>query len=168
MLDLNRGNFGLRRKEIADGFDLSADLREGFVRIVVQPQARGDRREALLALGLQVIDAIGRRDRALQWRSDETAHQVCAGSDVNRPHGNRGVFAAGILPNVQRLDRLKAGDHDDKTDHHRQYRSPDENVSERLHSNLRVSNNELRLRWARRDLRFGRELIIYRYFHPIA
>jgi len=89
------------------------------VAVVIQLEPRGDRRKAEPALGLEELDAIRGGNGAFQRRGDKPAHQVGAGADVSGLNGDRGVFAAGILPEVQGANRLKAGDQDDEIHHHR-------------------------------------------------
>ena len=53
----------------------------GGVEVQLQPDVDG--RQALDALRLDVVDAVGGGDRALERRGDEAAHQVGAGADVD-------------------------------------------------------------------------------------
>ena len=52
-------------------------------------------------LRFQIIDAVRRRDGALQGRGDETAYQGRVGADVDGGDRDAGVVAARILPYVE-------------------------------------------------------------------
>src|SRR5690606_31568895 len=56
--------------------DLGRDLGERLVRLLVEAQVRGDRRDALRRARGHEIDAVGGRDLALQRRGNEAVHQV--------------------------------------------------------------------------------------------
>ena len=81
--DVDDRHLGLRRQIAADLVDLGADLGQGLGGVVVELQAGGDGREALGALGFDVIDAVGGGDGPLQGRGDEAAHQFGAGADID-------------------------------------------------------------------------------------
>ena len=90
------------------------NLRQRRVGVVVQLEVDGDRAQRLRARRLDVVDAVGARDHALERRGDEAAHQVGVGADVERRHLDDGDVAARILAHVQRADRLQPGDQDDR------------------------------------------------------
>ena len=71
------------------------------------------------ALGLHVLDAVRGGDGSFQRRSDEAAHQVGAGADIDRGDGYHRVFAARILAYIEGADRLQTGDNDDQVDDQR-------------------------------------------------
>src|SRR5205823_2180152 len=100
----------------ADLVDLGADLRQRLGRVVVEAQPGADDGDALVALRLQVVDSVGGGDHALERRRDEAPHQVSVGADVGGGDGDGRVLAARILADVERADRLNAGDHDDEVD----------------------------------------------------
>ena len=77
---------GLGRQVVAHLRDLRLDLRERRVRVVVQLQVHGDRADTLRAGRLQVVDAVGARDDALERRRDESADEVRVRADVGRRH----------------------------------------------------------------------------------
>jgi len=61
---------------------LAWDLRERGVDVEVELEVDGDRAQALRAGTLDVIDAVGARDDALEWRGDEPAHEVGIRADI--------------------------------------------------------------------------------------
>ena len=67
-------------------------------------------------------------------RGDEPADQLGAGAHIDGRDRDRRIFAAGILPNVDRTDRLQAGNNDQKTDHQREDRPADEDIGKCSHS----------------------------------
>ena len=77
-----------------------ADIRERLVRVVIQLQTRGDGRDALRALRLDVVDAVRGRDRTFQRRGNESANEFCIRADINRRHRDRSDIASRILPNI--------------------------------------------------------------------
>ena len=79
---------------------------------------------------LDVVDAVGARDDALERRGDEAAHEVGVRADVDGRHRDDGDVAARILPHAQRADRLQPRDQDDEVDDDREDRPPDEEVGE--------------------------------------
>src|SRR5207245_7454965 len=90
-------------------------------------------RDALMALRLDVVDAVGGRDHALERRGDKTPHQLRVGAHVGGGHRDGGIFAAWILPHVERADRLHAGDGDGEADHDRDDRASNEQIREVHH-----------------------------------
>ena len=88
-LDVDDRNFGLGRQIAAHLIDLGADLGQGLDRIVIEPQAGADRRSALGALRLEVIDAVGGGNGPFQRRGDEAAHQIGIGTGVDGGHRDR-------------------------------------------------------------------------------
>ena len=83
-LDGDRGDLRFGRKIGAHLVDARADVRERVGGVEVELQADVDRREALDALRLDVVDAVGGGDRALERRRDEAAHEIGVGADVDR------------------------------------------------------------------------------------
>src|SRR4029450_3438508 len=90
-------------------------------------------RLALLTLRLDVIDAVGRSDRALERRCNETANQLRVRADINSGDGDGCDITARILPNIQTAETSElrkkyrqygfgSGNKDHKADHHRQHR----------------------------------------------
>ena len=114
--DVDHRNFSFRGQIVPLLIDLGADLGERLVRIVVEFEVRRNRRGALRTLRLQVIDAIGGRDRALERGGDKPAHQLCARAHVNRLHAYRSDVAPRILPDVERRNRLQPGDNNHEAD----------------------------------------------------
>ena len=127
---LMTGTSASGRQVAAHLVHLGADLGQGLGGIVVELEAHGDGGEAEGALRLHVVDAVGGGDGPLQRRGDEAAHQVGAGADVDGGDGDRRVFAARILADVQGADRLQAGDDDDQVDDQGQDGAADEEVGE--------------------------------------
>jgi hypothetical protein len=82
-LDVDRRGLGLGRQLVADLVDLGADLRERGVGVVVEAQVNLDGAEARAAFGLDVIDAVGAGDDALELGGDVAADGVGAGAEVN-------------------------------------------------------------------------------------
>ena len=72
--------------------DARADVgqRVGGVEVELEPDV--DRREPWAALRLDVVDAVGGGDGALERRRDEAAHEVGAGADVDGAHGDGGAL----------------------------------------------------------------------------
>ena len=79
---------------------------------------------------MDVIDAVGGRNGALQGGRDEPAHEFGIRADVDGRDGDDRVLAAGILTNVERTERLQASDDDHEADHHRENGAADEKVGE--------------------------------------
>ena len=99
-LDVDNRHLRLRGQVATHLVHLGADLGQGLGGIVVKPEAHVDRGEAEGALRFHVIDAVGGGDGALQRRSNETAHQVGAGADVDGGDGDRRVLAVRVLTDV--------------------------------------------------------------------
>jgi hypothetical protein len=133
--DRDRRDLGLGRQIGAHLGDAGVDVGERRRRVGVDLEPHLDRRAPLDALRLDVVDAARGRDRALERRGDEAAHQIGARSDVDRRHGDRGRLDLRVLPDVERADRLHPGDQDDQVDHQREDRTLDEEVGE-LHAAL--------------------------------
>ena len=129
-LDVEDRDLRLGREIAAHLVHLRADLGERSRRVVVELQPGGDGREVLLALRLDVVDAVGGGDDALERRRDEAAHEVGVRAHVDGGDGDGGVLAARVLADVQRADRLHAGDHDDEVHDDRDDRAADEEVGE--------------------------------------
>ncbi len=83
-LDVDHRHFSFRGQIVPLLIDLRTDFGERLVRVVIEFQVRRNGRDALRTLRLQIIDAIGGRDRALERGGDKSAHQFCARPDVNR------------------------------------------------------------------------------------
>ncbi len=113
-LQVDHRHLRLRRQIVLHLRDLGLNLGQRRVGVVVQLQVNDNRAQALGAGRLHVVDAVGAGDHALQRRGDESAHQVGIRADVHRGDLNEGNVAAGILPDAQRADRLKAGDQNDE------------------------------------------------------
>src|SRR5439155_21212539 len=107
------------------------DLGEGGVRIVVEPQMNGDAAHALGAGGLDVVDAVGAGDDALERRRDKAANQVGIGAHVSGGYLDDRDVAARVLPHGERADGLEPGDQNDQVDDHCQDRPPDEKIRDR-------------------------------------
>jgi hypothetical protein len=107
-----------------------ADVGQRAGGVDVQLEADVDGREPLVALRLDVVDAVGGGHRTLDGRGDEPAHQIGAGAHVGRADGDGGALQARVLANVEAADGLKAGDDDDEVDHHGQHGPADEQVRE--------------------------------------
>ena len=102
-LDVDDRHLGFGRQVIAHLVHLGADFRQRLVRIVIELEPGGDGGKAQRAAGLKIINAVGGGDGAFERRGDEPAHEVRAGADIDRGDGDRGVFAARVLPNVERI-----------------------------------------------------------------
>ena len=136
------GELGVRRRELDDRRlrlgrqvvahlrHLGLDLGQGGVGVVVELQVDRDRRDALGARGLDVVDAVGAGDHALERRRDEAADEVGVGADVGRRDLDDRDVAARVLADRQRADRLQPGDQDDQVDDDREDRPPDEEIGE--------------------------------------
>src|SRR5579883_1837824 len=107
---------GFGRQVVAHLRQLRLDLGQGSVGVVVQLQVHGDRAQALRARRLHVVDAVSAGDHPLDGRSNEAAHQVRVGADVDGRHLDDGDVAARILPHAQGTDRLQPGDQDNQID----------------------------------------------------
>src|SRR5262249_61370641 len=79
---------------------------------------------------LEVVDAVGARDDALERRRDEPADEIGVRADVRRRHLHDRDVAARVLPHAQRPNRLQAGDENDEIDDDREDRSLDEKIRE--------------------------------------
>ena len=123
--DVDHGHFGLRRQVVADLVHLGADFGERLVGVVIQLEPGGDGGQAQRAARLQVFNAVGGGDGALERRGDEAAHQLGAGADIDGGDGDGGVFTARILADVERADGLETGDQNHQVHHQRQHRPPD-------------------------------------------
>jgi hypothetical protein len=108
---------------VAHLVDLGTDLRQGLGRIVVELEPDLDGGETQGALRLDIVDAVGGGDGALQGGGNETTYQIGAGTDINGGHCHCGVFAARILADIEGADRLQTGDSDQQADHQGQYRA---------------------------------------------
>ncbi len=128
--DVDGGDLGLGGQVGAHLVHAGADVGQSIGRIEVELQAHADRRQPLDALRLDVVDAVGRGDRALERRSDEPAYELRVGPDVHRAHAHRGALELGVLPHVERADGLKPGDDDDEVDDDRQHGPANEDVGE--------------------------------------
>ena len=129
----NHRNLRLGRQEVTDGIYFGADVRQRFVRVVIQFQARRDCGNALLTLRLDVIDPVRGRDRAFEGRGDKAADQFRIRADVNGRHRDRRDIAARILAHIDRFHRLQTGDENDKADHHREDRTANKKIGKRFH-----------------------------------
>src|SRR5262249_25087136 len=107
---------------------LGLDLCQGRIGVVVELQVHGDGAQALGARRLQVVDAVGARNHALERYVDEATHEVRARAHVHRGHGDDGDIAARILAHAERADRLDAGNQDDQIDDHGENRPADEEI----------------------------------------
>ena len=87
-LDADGRDLRLGRQIGAHLVHARADVGERAGGVEVELQADVDRRQALDALRLDVVDAVGGGDRALERRGDEAAHQIGAGADVDGAHGD--------------------------------------------------------------------------------
>ena len=91
----------------------------------------------------------GAGDRSLERGGDEPADQVRASADVDGRDRDRGVFAARVLPHVQRADRLDAGDEDQEVDDEREDGPADEEIGDGSHgsfpSGVRRTRSRLRV-----------------------
>ena len=83
---------------------------------------------ALGARRLEVVDAVGARDDALERRRDEAAHEVGARPDVGGRHADDRDVAARVLPHAQRARGPEPGDQDHQVDDDGEDRAPDEEV----------------------------------------
>src|SRR5262249_36071255 len=79
---------------------------------------------------LEVVDAVGARDHALEGGRDEAAHEIGVRTDVGRRHRHDRDVALRVLPDAERTNRLEPGDEDDEARHHRQYGPLDEQIGE--------------------------------------
>ena len=129
-LDVDGGDLGLGRQIGAHLVHARADVGERVRGVEVELQADVDGREPLDALRLDVVDAVGGGDRALERRRDEAAHQIGAGADVGGAHRDGRALELGVLAHVERADRLQAGDDDHQVDDDREDRPADEDVGE--------------------------------------
>ncbi len=129
-LDGQDRNLRLRGQKIADAVHLGADFREGLVRVVVELQPGGDRRNALGTLRLEEINPVRGRNGLFKRGRDKPADKVRARSYIHGRHRDRGVLALGILPDVQRKERLDAGDDDHQAHDKREHRPPNEKVGQ--------------------------------------
>ena len=78
-LDVEDRDLRLRRKIAAHLIDLGADLGQGLGGVEVEPQAGPDDGDVLLALRLDVVDAVRGGDHALERSGDEAPHQIGSG-----------------------------------------------------------------------------------------
>ena len=116
----------------SDLVDLGADLCEGGVGVVVEPQVHADRAEARAALRLDVVDAVGARHDPLDLGRDIATHGVGARAEVDGRDLDHRAVAARVLTRVQPEDGDQADNEDDDVDHQRDDRAPDEKVGEAL------------------------------------
>jgi len=65
-LDVDGRELGARGQIAPHLVYLGADLRQRAIRVVVEPEARADGRQILLALELDGVDAVSGRDRAFE------------------------------------------------------------------------------------------------------
>ena len=129
-LDVDDRHLGFRGQVTADLVHLGADFRQRLDRIVIELQAGVDGRDSLGALRLDVIDAVGGRDGALQRGGDESAHQIGVGADIDGGDGDHRVLAAGILADIERADRLQPGNDDHEVDHQCEDGTADKKIGE--------------------------------------
>src|SRR5207247_7455797 len=87
-LDTYDWDFCLWRQVLPDCINLRGNVGQRFVGVVIQLETHGNQRAALGALRLDVIDPIGRGDRAFQWSRDKSAHQFRIRANVNRVDRN--------------------------------------------------------------------------------
>src|SRR5262249_27800584 len=73
-LNSDNRNLGFWRQVVPDGVHSGADIGKRFIRVVIELQSRGDRRKALSALGLDIIDSIRSRDGSFDRRGDKATH----------------------------------------------------------------------------------------------
>ena len=109
---------------------LCLDLREGRVGVVVELQVHGDGAGALRARRFEIINAVSAGDHALQWRGDESTHQIGVGPNVSGGDADDGNVAARILTHRERADRLQPRDQDDQTDYDGENGSLDEQIGQ--------------------------------------
>ena len=83
-LQLDDRRLGFGRQVVAHLRDLRLNLRQRGVGVVVELQVHGDRADALRARRLDVVDAVGAGDDALERRRDEPAHEIRVRADVGR------------------------------------------------------------------------------------
>ena len=125
----------LGRQVVAHLRDLRLDLGERGIGVVVQLQMDGDRRDALRAGRLDVVDAVSAGDDPLERRRNEAADEVGVRAHVDGRHLDDRDVAARELPHGERPDGLQSGDQDDEVDDDREDRTLDEEVGE-FHKSL--------------------------------
>ena len=132
--DIDDRHLGLGRQVVAHLVHFRADLGQGFGRIVIEFEPRGDDRATGRTLRLDVVDAVRPRDNALQRRGDEPPHQIGTRADVDRGHGDRGVVAARVLAHVEAEQSLQSQHDDEQSDHGGHHGPLDEHIGERARS----------------------------------
>ena len=143
-LELDDRRLGLGRQVVAHLRHLGLDLGERGVGVVVELQVHGDRADALRARRLDVVDAVGAGDHALERRRDEAAHEVGVGADVGGRDRDHRDVAARVLAHAQRADRLQPGDQDHQVDDDREDRPLDEEIGEAASAVLRLGRRVVR------------------------
>src|SRR5262249_44068767 len=126
----NDRGLGFRRKIIAHLGYFRLDLRQGRVGVIVEPQMHRNGAHALRAGRLQVIDAVGAGNYALERRGDEPAHQIGIRADIGGRHPYNRYITPRILADAERADRLQARDQDYQANHNGEHRTLDKNIGE--------------------------------------
>ena len=127
-LDADGRRLGLGRELVADLVDLRADLGQGGVGVVVEPQVDLDGADPGAARGLDVVDAVRAGDDALQLGGDVAPHRVGAGPEIDGGDADDGAVTPRILAGVELRVRHDAHDQDDDVHHQRDDGLADEQV----------------------------------------
>src|SRR5690606_31385170 len=116
-LDGEGGDLRLGREIGAHLVDAGADVGERIGGREVELEAYVDGRQALRALRLDVVDAVGGADGAVEQGDDEAAHEIGVDTQADGLHRVGGALDARILPHDERSERLQAA-HQDENVHH--------------------------------------------------